>query len=532
MIKQKTAIHLASLSLFCLLGSLNSVEASVGDFNGDGFVDLAVGVSNESIGGIPGAGAVNVIYGSPFGLAATTPTAPIANQLWHQDTPDIEGFPNAGDNFGYSLSAGDFNGDGFTDLAVGTPNESIGGISGVGVVNVIYGSPSGLSTTAIIPDQMWHQNTLTGSNEAGDKFGSALAAGDFDGNGFADLAVGVPSEDLGVSGSNVVDAGAVNIIYGSSSGLTATGNNLWYQGILSGSAETGDKFGSALSAGDFNGSGHADLAVGVPSEDLGVSGVNVVDAGAVNIIYGSSSGLTATGNNLWHQGILSGSAETGDKFGSALSAGDFNGSGHADLAVGVPDEDLGVSGVNVVDAGLVNIIYGSFSGLTATGNNLWHQNMLASGVRTGEKFGASLSAGDFNGSGHVDLAVGVPVDTVGVSGIIIDNAGAVNIIYGSSSGLTTTGNKWWNQSILSGSAQTGDKFGYALSAGDFNGSGHADLAIGVPEENIGAISDAGAVNVIYGSSSGLTATGNNLWHQGMLSGSAEAGDKFGSSISQ
>ena len=90
--------------------------------------------------------------------------------------------------------------------------------------------------------------------------------------------------------------------------------------------------------GDFNGDGFADLAVGAPGEDLGSP-----DAGAVNVLYGSAAGLTSAGNQFWHQNSpgIAERADAGDLFGSALAAGDFNGDGFDDLAIGVPAEDVG-----------------------------------------------------------------------------------------------------------------------------------------------------------------------------------------------
>jgi len=194
---------------------------TAGDFNGDGRDDLAVGVRGEDAD----TGAVNVIYGSGTGLSATA----VADQFWHQDVTDIEDVAEAGDRFGMRSAAGDFNGDGIDDLAIAVRLEDIGAAAAAGAVNVLYGSPVGLSAVTPIFDQLWHQDIggVEDATQAGDSFGWSLAAGDFNGDGEDDLDVGVPGEDLGVVG----DAGAVNAIYGSTRGLNdqIVPDQLWHQ---------------------------------------------------------------------------------------------------------------------------------------------------------------------------------------------------------------------------------------------------------------------------------------------------------------
>src|SRR5688500_7038780 len=100
------------------------LAAVIADFNGDTFGDLAVGVPLEDLGGLADAGAVNVIYGTAAGLSATA----TVDQFWNQNSADIDDAAEAGDAFGESLATGDFNDDGFSDLAIGVPGEDIGAI--------------------------------------------------------------------------------------------------------------------------------------------------------------------------------------------------------------------------------------------------------------------------------------------------------------------------------------------------------------------------------------------------------------------
>src|SRR6266540_1729265 len=181
------------------------------DFDNDGFADLAVGVS-EDVGAIGDAGAVNVLYGAAGGLTGA------GSQLFTQASPEVAGIAEAGDSFGYALAAGDLDGDGFVDLAIGVPGEDTA-INGVGAVNVLYGGVDGLSGAG---SQLFTQASpgMVGTAEDGDQFGQALAVGDFDGDGVADLAVGVPGEGLGATSS----AGAVNVLKGAAGGLTSSGS--------------------------------------------------------------------------------------------------------------------------------------------------------------------------------------------------------------------------------------------------------------------------------------------------------------------
>ncbi|MCI0477985.1 MAG: FG-GAP repeat protein, partial [Anaerolineales bacterium] len=189
----------------------------------------------------------------------------------------------------------------------------------------------------------------------------------------------------------------------------------------------------------------------------------------------------------------------------------FNGGRFSDLAIGAKDEAVGT----IVGAGSVSVLYGTLNRLGVSNNQYWTQNLIggADASEQYDHFGRALAIGDFDGDGYRDLAIGIPYETVGS----VNFAGAVHILYGlnSSTGLSATGNQFWHQDStgMNGAAEQDDHFGWALAAGDFNGDGYDDLAIGVPDENIGTISNAGGVHVMYGSSGGLTTTNNKIWHQ-------------------
>ena len=193
--------------------------------SGDGRADLVIGVPNESVGSQSHAGGVYVVYSrlinsSQFGLAASGLGIPF-RQHWTEDAiPGISS--QAGSGFGLALAAGDFNDDAKSDLAIGVPLKTLSGSvgAGAGVVDVIYGSASGLQTSAageVLPQQL-RRSTVA----AGEHFGSSLTAWNFGRDEFltkagirlrirtADLAVGIP----GATVSGQSGAGAVEVFYG------------------------------------------------------------------------------------------------------------------------------------------------------------------------------------------------------------------------------------------------------------------------------------------------------------------------------
>ncbi|MEP9411076.1 MAG: FG-GAP repeat protein [Candidatus Brocadia sp.] len=528
-----------------------------GDFNGDGFSDLAIGVPFEDITvrtrTITDAGAVNVLYGSSRGLQATSPD----DQFWHQNSPDVRNVSEAEDCFGWALSTGDFNGDGYDDLAIGVPLEDITigtvTITNAGAVNVLYGSSRGLQATSP-DDQFWHQSRADVQNvsETEDRFGWVLSTGDFNGDGYDDLAIGIPFED---------GAGAVQVLYGSSRGLQATtpDDQFWHQdspGVKE-TKEIQDNFGRYLSAGDFNGDGYDDLAIGVPDEDVTIGTTTAINAGTVQVLYGSLNGLQANGvggpdDQLWQQGHsgVQDTPEGGDYFGSNLSVGDFDGDGYDDLAIGVYREEI-IAGTN--NAGAVQVLYGSLNGLQADGVNgpddqLWQQGGdVLDKAEEKDNFGLPLASGDFNNDGYDDLAIGVPDEDLAedeIDHLNNNDEGAIAVLYGSPDGLQADGvngpdDQFWHQNSpgVRNFSETKDYFGSSLGAGDFNGDGSDDLAIGIFKEDVGAgrLFDAGAVAVLYGSSTaGLQASApdDQLWSQNSpgVRDTAEDVDNFGMAL--
>jgi hypothetical protein len=421
-----------------------------GDYDDDGFTDLAIGVAGESVGAAGGAGAVQVLYGSTTGLTAA------GSQTLTQDTAGVGDQVETGDQFGGAVATGDYDGDGVDDLAIGAEFDSVSGAPRAGVAHVLYGTAgSGLSGAGSTTVSQSGPN-VPSDPENGDEFGFALTAGDFDNDGRDDLAVASPSESVG----SVAEAGSVTTFRGTPSGITTAGARVFTQDTpgVPGTAEVDDNLGTALAAADFDDDGRDDLAVGASNEAVGA----IAGAGAVTVFKGSTAGLTGTGGQQFTQdsGNIPGSPERLDTFGAALAAADFDGDGRDDLGVGVVAEGVGSASM----AGAVNVVYGTPGGLSAARAQQFVQGSggVATTAAALDNFGFSLASADFTGDGRDDLVVGAIGENV--SGA--NDAGMIHLLRSTPGGLT--GNN--SQTISQATAGVGDDpesqdlFGFAVSA--------------------------------------------------------------------
>lgn len=363
----------------------------------------------------------------------------------------------------------DYDGDGYSDMTVGVVGEDLKGTADVGTVQVLYGSDGGVSSR----DQLWHQGVkgVKGALERGDRFGRALASRDFDGDGYADLAVGIPDEDI----RKKTNAGAVQVLYGGAKGLTAR-DQIWHQGTagVPGGNQIDDKFGFSLAAGDLNGDGYADLAIGLPYEDNG----------SVVLLFGASSGLTSARSVRLRQGKNGMPSTPGgyENFGRHLSMGDIDADGFDDLLIEVGSEsDSTLTDYSVGSA--VHVLRGSEAGVEPTGS----QYILPADLGLSEMWQVrQMALCDFNADARDDL--------------VLSSNENVAVLHGSAEGLrptplpvsTTPG----TDAVWSVSPWFDDDVGPDAACGDLTGDGNADLAV----------ESVRAVKVIQGTAAGLEAT--------------------------
>jgi hypothetical protein len=237
---------------------------AIGDFNGNGVGDLAVGVPGEN----DIAGLVEILPGLTSTGVGFLPATALS-----QDTPGVRGGSETLDRFGAALAAGDATNDSFDDLAVGAPGEDASDPEpgfGAGAVTFLRGSASGVTATG---NQRWTQDSpgVDGVRGSADEFGFSLAMGHLDNGPTADLAIGAPGDAVG----RVPEAGSVTLLLGQASGLSTVeaGGERFHQDVLdlSGAAEPGDLFGWSVAAVAVQTPDQDSLVIGVPGESAGSS---------------------------------------------------------------------------------------------------------------------------------------------------------------------------------------------------------------------------------------------------------------------
>jgi hypothetical protein len=425
---------------------LGSAVAGIGDLNGDGYPDVVVGMPRATTPNGSFTGRVRVYSGA---------------YLLHGTQPDVlrewDGDPGQGVHFGETLAAGgDVDADGVPDVVVGATGDDQGGLSwDCGSVRVCSGA-----TGAVLA-------TFYGGGHKG--MGVAVGfVGDVNGDGFDDVAGGENCFCVGP-----IFPGRITVWSGEWITRTAAGQTPLTPMVLQVhmGAAGGDHFGQAVAAfGDLDQDGAADFAVGAGQGGTLLGGYVTVYSGATGAVLATIQGQHAY-----------------DFFGSTLApAGDVNGDGWPDLAIGAWGDDLGATGVNT-NYGSVSVLSGEWVARTALGQTpLTPQFLLVvGGPQPGDGLGTAIAAiGDLDFDGRADLAIGASQNHSGP----ITGPGFVELVSGRSGALL-----WRKFGDV-----TGDGFGSAIAAaGDLDSNSVPDVLVGAPASQSGG-SFSGMARVLGG----------------------------------
>ncbi|MDT0466361.1 VCBS repeat-containing protein [Streptomyces gibsoniae] len=422
-----------------------------GDFNGDGYRDVAVAAPAATVNGKSWAGQVAVVYGTASG------PNPAKHQLISQNTAGIPDDAERNDQFGDQIATADLNRDGYSDLVVGTPHEKVGSAQDAGTVTIVWGSRNGLSGGTTVKNPQ----TLYGSY-----FGLSIAAADFTGDGKPDLAISAQSDAR-------TPAWRIRLIRGPFAKSGTTGKVSSYSPGV-------DK--PVLTAGRVSGDTKADL-----------------------VVTGLRPDHDQLATAVYYRGAPDGISKAATLRSAATAAiGDLNKDGFGDIVLGNPEDPADEPSAST--GGKIHIIYGTSSGPSATRRVSLSQNTagVPDSSEYGDRFGQALAIGDFDKDGYGDLAVGAPGETFGDDSDYRASAGAITLLRGSAAGLSTTRPVFLTQDSpgVPDTVETGDRFGQTLLASDVNHDGHADLTAVAAQEN----DPEGAAWFLPGASSTLYST--------------------------
>ena len=358
-------------------GAAGERALGLGDIDGDGLDDFVVAAPTATDRAAR-SGTVHLFLGS-------TVAAQASGSVFNIDDSDFQWNGNdAYDWAGEGLAGlGDWNDDGYSDFAIGATGDEENG-TGSGTIYVIEGTgaaPVGAATSVV------SASSLAIEGNAGWYIGANMdGIGDFDGDGFDDLGVGVIQAN-----ANGTLSGAAFLVDGGQTGtMLVEDADLRLNGT-----SANDRAGAGIgAAGDTNGDGYPDLLVGVSRDDTGAA-----DAGAIVLILGRTDLTTIDGSNIQ---AVADAMVTGPDAGIGLGEAfvgnfDFDGDGELDLLAGAPRDGLNQEGAGY-------LMLGPISGTRSLATDAYASFV---GDDPSDGVGSEVAAvGDILGTGSVILGVG------------------------------------------------------------------------------------------------------------------------------
>ncbi|MFE6756702.1 FG-GAP-like repeat-containing protein [Streptomyces sp. NPDC057684] len=461
--RKRTLLLATALTTGLLAVPLTTTPASAaasglaGDFNGDGYRDLAIGDRGATVDGATKAGAVVVLFGAADGLD------PARRAIVSQNSSGIPGAAEASDGFGTDIVAQDMNKDGYADLVVTAPGENDGEYNGT--VTVLWGSATGLTAGSAYKNPKYKDKG----------FAKDIAVGDFNADGSKDL-------------------------------VAVDDDNIWYlrgpftKSGTRGSATNFDPIdGENISpdrvvAGKVTNDGTADFAVLGDDWDT--------DSNRVWFYKGGSSGPTKT-----KKVSLPASASLME---ASATIADYDKNGYGDLTLGSPRASTG---------GAVYVLPGTSTGPSSSARTITQSTSGVPGSREfGDRFGSDVSAADTNGDGYPDLAVGVSGEMIGDGPFY---AGGLTLLRGGTSGLTGSNARWYDYGTSGIEGETTDDgaLGESVQLTNVAGDGRPELVASAPETSL-PDGTSGRVFLLPGTSSGPTGTGSRTFTPASLGASS------------